>query len=89
VKRVHQLLGLLEGRRDRLPRHCGEEVFLVFEVEVDGRLAHPGFGRDVLEPRAGEASLGEELKRGGNQLLGPCIAAPLPLPRWLGFGLFI
>src|SRR5262249_11672078 len=86
VERVHQLLGLLQARPDRLPRYRLEEVFLIFEVEVDRRLAYPRLGRDVLEPRASKASMGEELKRGGNQLPGPGVAAPLPFLGWLSFG---
>jgi hypothetical protein len=50
--------------RDPLGHRLREQIVLVVEVVIDGRLRDAGVDRDVLETNASVAVAGEELQRG-------------------------
>lgn len=54
---------------DAMFDHGPEDVFLGREVEVERPLGDPGAGGDVVQPRGGEALLGEDLHRRGDDLV--------------------
>ncbi len=72
---------LLQGRHEVAAHHRLEQLFLVLEVEVSGSLGHSCPGRHVLQPRGGEAPLGEAIQRGLQDLPGAGILATAPADR--------
>src|SRR5262249_5792117 len=75
-----QRLGARDVGRDCLADHGLEELLLALKVQVDGPLADPGDGRDVVEPRRRESTVGEELERRGNDPRRPRLLPSLPSP---------
>ena len=59
-----------------------EELFLVREVEIDRAFRDPGATGDIVEPRAGEAALAEDIERGLEDLAGALFGKPSPA--WSG-----
>src|SRR5262245_45538704 len=59
-----------------------EELFLVGEVEIDGALRDAGAARDVVESRASESALAEDVESGLEDLAGPLFGEPSPT--WAG-----
>ena len=80
VEGADEPLDALEVGGHGLSEHRLEELLLALEVEVDGSLAHAGDGRHVVEPGRGEAAVGEELQRGGDDLRRPRLLPPFPAP---------
>ena len=81
LERVDQRLGAVDVRGDGLADHGLEELLLALEVQVDGPLAHPGDGGDVLQAGRGEAPVGEELQRRRDNLRRPRLLSALPALR--------
>src|SRR5438105_2461800 len=71
-----------------LPDHLTEQLFLVWEVEVDGAFGDPGAFGDILEPGLGESAFAEDFECGLDDLLGPVFGSSTPLGRfsWRGCG---
>ena len=62
----------------RLAHNGTEQILLGREIEVDGALADPGGGGNVLELGGGVATIGERGEGGGDNLTGASLLATGP-----------
>jgi hypothetical protein len=67
-----------------LRQHDREQLFLAAEVVVDPLLVHPGAARDALDPRPGQAALGELLHGGRLELRLGLLDVPRHVRRLTG-----
>ena len=65
-------------RNDGLPHHLAEELFLVWEVEVDGAFGEAGALGDVVEARSREPTFTEDLECRRQDLLRSFVGEPAP-----------
>ena len=75
--RLHPLAHHVEMRGDHALDDRPEQRLLGLEVEIGQPLAHPRARGHVLEPGPGVALHREFLERRGDDLLRPCVIAPL------------